>query len=335
VTVTTPLLVASLIATAAVLFAVAVLILARRGRGAAKHEPPAEPDSPYELLEVVGTGQMGTVHKARHRRLGRPVAIKTINPGNVDAEDAARFEREARTLAALHSPHTVSIHDFGTRADGSLYYVMELLSGIDLQAFVERHGAMAPERASYVLRQICHSLEEAHSIGLVHRDLKPSNVMLCKYGLDADFVKVVDFGLVKVGNLATEGAVPLTKEHTVLGTPAYLAPESLKGSRTVLPSADVYALGCIAFWLLTARLVFDYQQTSKMVAAHAGETPPPPSRHAPTGVPAELDALVLSCLAKQPESRPSAGELVQQLERLQLARAWTGEDARRWWQRVA
>jgi hypothetical protein len=327
----------------ALIFAVMVLTQPARGSGSTPSDRPAKPppapepepeqDSAYELLEVVGTGQMGTVHKARHRRLGRAVAIKTIKPGNVNHEDTARFEREARVIAGLYSPHTVSIHDFGTRSDGSLYYVMELLSGIDLQAFIERHGPMAPERAIYVLRQICHSLEEAHSSGLVHRDLKPSNIMLCKYGLDADFVKVVDFGLVKGGNLASESVGPLTKEHTVLGTPAYLAPESVKGSRQVLPSADVYALGCIAFWLLTARLVFDYQQLSQMVAAHVGETPSPPSRHVPTGVPPELDTLVLSCLEKQPERRPSAGELVRQLERMQLGRAWTSDDARRWWRR--
>jgi serine/threonine-protein kinase len=295
----------------------------------------SSPESAYELLDAIGSGQMGTVHRGRHRLLARPVAIKTIKPGNVDHEDLARFKREARAIAGLYSPHTVAVYDFGTRSDGSLYYVMELLAGIDLQRFIQQHGAMPPERAVYVLRQICHSLEEAHSVGLVHRDLKPSNVMLCKYGLDADFVKVVDFGLVKGAGAASGAAtveINLTKEHVVLGTPAYLAPESLKGSSKVMASADVYALGCIAFWLLTARLVFDYDQPLRMVGAHSTEAPSPPSRFAP-GVPRELDAIVLRCLEKQPERRPTASELFNTLEHLRFERAWTSEDARRWWQR--
>ena len=292
--------------------------------------PAAQPFA-YELLDEIGSGSMGTVQRARHRLLKRPVALKTINSESVDAEDIARFKREARLLAALHSPHTVALYDYGTQSDGSLFYVMELLDGVDLQAFVTKHGAMRPERAVYVLRQVCHSLEEAHATGLVHRDLKPANIMLCRYGRDGDFVKVVDFGLAKgaVGTATHE--LPLTKEQTVLGTPAYFAPENLAGSARVEAKADVYALGCVAFWLLTGRLVFDYDRAMPMVRAHTSEAPSAPSQHAAQHVPPELDQLVLRCLAKSPAERPSAAELLAALESLPLPRRWTSDDARNWW----
>ncbi len=284
---------------------------------------------PYQIVEQLGQGSMGAVYKARHRMLPRPVALKTIKPGSVDAEDVARFKREARVTSELCSPHTVALYDFGIRPDGSLYYVMELLHGIDLQRFITTYGPMPPARAVHVLRQICHSLDEAHAAGLVHRDLKPANVMLCQYGRDGDFVKVVDFGLVK-GALPTTAEIPLTKEHTVLGTPAYLAPESLQGSSKVDPRADIYAMGCMAFWLLTGRLVFEYDQALPMVRAHSSEAPPAPSRFVTAPMPQALDALVLQCLSKQPEQRPSAAALLRQLENLP-AGPWTADDARSWW----
>jgi serine/threonine protein kinase len=323
-------------AVAALAAAVVAWIFARGA--AAKPRPsslspasPGDPAASYELQKLLATGGMGEVWLARHRTLGRDVALKRIKAGEVDEEDAQRFEREAQVLSTLTSPHTVEVFDFGAMPGGGLFYAMELLDGIDLQTAIRKHGAMPPERVVYLLAQACASLKEAHDQGLVHRDIKPANFMICRYGGELDFLKVLDFGLVKKP-VGQRGDAGITRPAAVLGTAAYLAPESVKGSKFVDGRADLYALGAIGFWLLTGRLVFEYDRAMAMINAHLTETPPPSSRHSKFAVPPELDELLLACLAKDPKDRPAdAGTLRRRLEQVPLAERWDQDRAALWW----
>ena len=329
---------------AAVVAATAALLLARTraaARGPAAHassasDAPAPRDAgtPYELREQLAKGSMGEVWLARHRELGRDVALKRIKPGEVDAEDGQRFEREARVLSRLTSPHTVEIFDFGKLPTGELFYAMELLDGIDLQTAVRDYGPLPPERVVYLLRQACASLKEAHDQGLVHRDIKPANFMICRYGGELDFLKVLDFGLVKKPASAA-GEAGITRPAAVLGTAAYLAPESVKGSTLVDGRADIYALGAVGFWLLTKRLVFEHDRPMAMIRAHISEAPPKSSEHSHFAVPQALDQLLLDCLAKDPDARPAnAAVLRRRLEAVPLAERWDQERAAAWWSMV-
>ena len=294
--------------------------------------PPASSSglAAYELLERVGSGTMGEVWKAKHKYLSRVAAIKRIKAAVVDKEDVARFKREARATSALRSPHTVDVYDFGEDA-GGFFYAMEFLDGMDLQRMVSNNGPMPPARAIYILVQACHSLAEAHAQGVVHRDIKPGNMMLCRYGLDYDFLKMVDFGLAK--HSASSGKeAPLTRAGAVLGTAAYLAPESVKGSASVDARADIYALGAVAFWLVTGKLLFKYTNPMEMVKAHLLEEPPRTSSVSKFPIPKALDDLIASCLAKNPDQRPkSAEDLADQLSEIETTEGWTRQDARNWW----
>jgi eukaryotic-like serine/threonine-protein kinase len=295
----------------------------------------------YRLLERLGQGGMGEVWSARHRLLARPAAIKLIRPltgpSNLGSDAARRFEREAQALASLRSPNTVDLFDFGIADDGTFYYVMELLEGLDAERFVNTFGPMPAARVIFVLRQVCHSLSEAESISLVHRDIKPANIMLCRYGEDYDFVKVLDFGIVKAirkpGNgddLPTLAA--LTAEHVVQGTPAFIAPEQVLGGLPVDHRADIYGIGCLAYWLLTGRLVFTGETPMQLLIQHAQAAPEPPSSRTELPIPAELDAIVLACLAKDPSERPqTARELARRLDAVPVADEWTPELAGAWW----
>jgi len=287
----------------------------------------------YELVEKLGAGSMGEIWRGRHRRLGRGCAVKMLRKKAADWEDEQRFEREARVMAQLSSPHTVEIYDFGLRQDGSFYYVMELLDGIDLQKLVSQFGPLPARRVVHIMRQACHSLAEAHAAGLVHRDLKPANLILCRYGQDLDMLKLVDFGLAKEASPSAGRAKKLTRMHTVLGTAAYLAPESRAGSVHVDSRSDLYGLACIAFWLLTGRMVFEEKHPIRMVRAHVSAVPPRVTEFAPD-VPSELDAIIDKCLAKKPEDRiQDAQSLRKALETVCGDDGWTDEDAREWWKR--
>jgi serine/threonine-protein kinase len=280
---------------------------------------------------------MGEVYKATHRMLARPAAIKLIRPEVLAAlagESAQlavkRFRREAEAAAKLRSPHTVELYDFGETEDETLYFVMELLDGLDLQSLVQEHGAVPAGRVIHILRQVCESLDEAHTVGLVHRDIKPANIHLGRLGLLHDFVKVLDFGLVKSvkgpGNEDTLG----TAAGLTPGTPAYMAPEMAMGD-AVDGRADLYALGCVAYYLLTAQVVFEAANPLQMLAKHLREAPVPPSQRAVFPVPPALDRLVLACLAKAPEDRPrSAGELGRSLGAIE-GEPWGEELAMQWW----
>ncbi len=294
----------------------------------------------YELEDLVSVGGMGEVWRARHRLLARPAAVKLIRPemlGSTGEKDllVQRFRREAEAAASLHSPHTIDLFDFGLTRDGTFYYVMELLDGIDLEQLVRRFGPLPPGRVVHLLSQACHSLSEAHAAGLVHRDVKPSNLFCCRLGEEVDWVKVLDFGLVKRvprAGLALDAAEGshLTRPDAATGTPAYMAPEAILGE-TVDARADLYALGCVAYWLLTGRLVFEFSGPLQAMARHLTGDPSPPSQASELAIPQPLDDLVLACLAKDPARRPTSASAVA--ERLASAGAepWSAEQARRWW----
>jgi tRNA A-37 threonylcarbamoyl transferase component Bud32 len=286
----------------------------------------------YELRALLGRGGMGEVWEARHRQLARPVAIKLVRPERAqDGISPARFEREAKATARLKSAHTVQLYDYGITERGELFYVMELLEGLDLEALVERFGPVAPARVAHVLRQATESLQEAHARGLVHRDIKPGNLHLGRYGIRHDHLKVLDFGLVKGLRELEDGAVAVTADEHITGTPAYLAPEVITGG-PIDGRADLYALGCVAYFLLTGRRVFDETLGPLQVAvAHVTEDPEPPSRRGDVEVPRALEDLVLTLLEKDPVRRPDAWTLEEMLDELDLGERWTQGDARRWW----
>jgi eukaryotic-like serine/threonine-protein kinase len=290
----------------------------------------------YELIEPLGRGGMGEVWRARHNWLARPAAIKLIDARALGFEPAEslvrRFEREAQATAALHSPHTVELYDFGVTLDGIFYYVMELLDGLDLEQLVRRFGPVPPERAVHILLQACDSLADAHYTGLVHRDVKPANLYVCRKGLRSDFVKLLDFGLVKRAWSQEAVGESLTGEGLITGTPAYLAPEAALGSPHVDGRADLYALGCVAYWLLTGEKVFEADSPMQMIRHHIETIPVPPSRRAGRSLPPDVEAIVLQCLEKAPDRRPADAEaLAEQLSACRLDRGWTQERAREWW----
>ncbi len=295
----------------------------------------------YRLEEPLGKGGMGEVFRATHQMLARPAAVKLIRPEILGSSSPGaarviveRFRREAEAAASLRSPHTISLYDFGVANDGTFFFVMELLDGLDLETLVERFGPVPPERCVYLLRQVCESLQEAHSRGLVHRDIKPSNIFTCRLGLQVDFVKVLDFGLVKAVHEGGREATLLTLPDSTTGTPAYIAPEMVRGDRIADHRVDIYTLGCVAYWLLTGRLVFQAANAIQLMYQHANAIPVPPSQLSEFEVPEALDSAILACLAKFPEERPqSAAELSGRLLAALPGAGWTEEIAHRWWDR--
>ena len=306
----------------------------------------------YRLEHRMGMGGMGEVWLARHRMLARPAAVKLIRiealQGDAETADHAerRFEREAMATAMLRSPHTVELYDYGKSNDGALYYVMELLDGLDFDAVVRRFGPLPPERVIHLIVQACASLDDAHRHGMLHRDIKPSNLFLARLGTSYDFVKVMDFGLVKSVRSDPHGeATQLTGDGVTAGTPAYMSPEAITRDHPVDHRTDLYTLGCVTYWLLTGTPVFDGSSSMKMLIQHANEQPVAPSSRLrsrlsprlqsmsqPVEIPRPLDRVVLSCLAKHPDERPqSAGELAAALASVDLPSPWTPERASKWW----
>jgi serine/threonine-protein kinase len=231
----------------------------------------------------------------------------------------------------MRSPHTLNVYDFGVADDGTFFYVMELLDGFDLDELVERFGPVPAERAVYLLRQMCDSLAEAHEARLIHRDVKPANVYVCRYGLESDFIKLLDFGLVKHG-VSEAGAEKLTAGLIAGGTPAYMSPEQALGEEQIDHRSDIYAVGCVAYWLLTGTLVFKGSTTMETILMHVDRVPDPPSQRTELQIPPQLEAIVLACLEKTPEARPqTAEELATRLASVPLAREWNATRAREWW----
>ena len=292
----------------------------------------------YQLGDLLGQGGMGKVYRATHRMLSRPAAIKLIRPEMIGDGDSAagqlalkRFRREAEVAAGLRSPHTVELYDFGVAEDRTLYFVMELLEGMTLDTLVCEHGPVPANRAIHILRQVCASLAEAHARGLVHRDIKPTNIHIGRLGLEHDFVKVLDFGLVKsVTGPSSEGSLA-TEIGSTPGTPDYMAPEITVGE-SFDGRADLYAVGCVAYYLLTGHRVFEAANMFHVIARHLNDEPVRPSERAGTAIPPALERIVLACLAKRPDQRPqTAAELARLLAAVEVV-PWDETQAAEWWQ---
>jgi eukaryotic-like serine/threonine-protein kinase len=311
----------------------------------------------YRLVERLGKGGMGEVWRAEHRLLVRQAAIKLIS---IDADSAVdvrevqeRFRREAQSLATLRSRNTIELFDYGVTAEGTFFYVMELLDGMDLETLVDEYGPQPAARVIHFLIQACNSLAEAHDTGLVHRDIKPANLYVCRVADEVDVVKVLDFGLVRAAlrggdqvlpSAPSSGTMPaavagqaddarLTQMGQAMGTPAYMAPEQALGYESD-GRADIYALGCIGFWLLTGRLLFDRQGSLPMMMAHITEPPPAIEPYVAGFLPPELATLLKFCLAKQPADRPhDARALARALKAIHVppAEQWTEARAQTWW----
>ncbi|HSU40737.1 MAG TPA: serine/threonine-protein kinase [Polyangiaceae bacterium] len=292
----------------------------------------------YRLVERLGVGGMAEVWRAEHRLLARPAAVKLIRPkilvdhGPLEAERLLRlFLREARTTASLDSPHTIALYDFGTTREGAFYYVMELLHGLDLKTLIDRFGPQTPERAAYLLTQVCHSLAEAHDRNFVHRDVKPANIFTCELGGDVDFVKVLDFGLVLDRHPTAE---ELEDERRFVGTPAIMAPEMVRFQAPVDRRADLYAVGCVGYWLITGKRVFEAETRHDMLVMHAHQRPVTPSVRIGKPIHAGLEAVIMACLEKNPDRRPqTARELRERLNALSFEHPWSDERAALWWKR--
>ena len=293
----------------------------------------------YELHELIGSGGMGEVWKASHRTLARPAAVKLIRGDRLDSGDREaarevlqRFEREALAAARLRSPHTVSIYDAGVTGDGHFFYAMEYLEGVDLEDLVARFGPLPAERVVHLLLQACDSLADAHEHGMTHRDIKPANLHLSPRGPGLDFIKLLDFGLVQTGKRA-EDSTQLTAEGVTTGTPAYMAPEMAVRRNGVDGRADIYCLGCVAYWLLTGTRVFEADTGMALIVEHVKTTPVPPSRRTELPIPAELERIVMKCLEKDPADRfASARELAAALATVPLPASWNAIRADEWWQ---
>jgi eukaryotic-like serine/threonine-protein kinase len=287
----------------------------------------------YTLEEKIGEGGMGIVYRARHAMLRRPTAIKLLPPDKAGDENVVRFEREVQLTAGLSHPNTVAIFDYGRTADGIFYYAMEYLDGINLDQLVTLAGSQPARRVVHILKQVCGALAEAHDIGLVHRDVKPANIILCERGGMADVAKVVDFGLVKrfrSDDTATTTAA--TVQATLVGTPLYMAPESFSGPEQVDARSDLYALGAVAYVLLTGTPVFSARSLVEVGAHHLHTRPEPPSARLGRRLPAELENLVLRCLAKSPADRPpSARALRHDLDHYSATDPWSEAEAANWW----
>jgi eukaryotic-like serine/threonine-protein kinase len=283
----------------------------------------------YTLEEKLGEGGMGLVYKARHALLCRPTAVKLLPAELAGERNVKRFEREVQLTSSLTHPNTIAIYDYGHTPDGTFYYAMEYLEGLTLDDLVTYDGPQPAARVVHILRQVCGALAEAHGIGLIHRDIKPANLMLCARGGIPDCVKVLDFGLVKETS-HTEGT-EITNDGTLLGTPAFLAPEAIGNSEPIDARADIYALGAACYQLLAGVPVFQATTVIEMCAAHLHKVPESPSKRSGQRIPAYLEELVLSCLAKDPNARPSSVSAILEVLDRRSDVAWSMADARQWW----
>ncbi len=317
----------------------------------------------YQLEKKIGSGGMGEVWLARHKLLARKAAIKVIRPevlggnggrgsssggsggpggsgasGGSGGRDRTlattamkRFEREAQATATLTSAHTIDVYDFGIAHDGSFYYVMQYLDGLDLNTLVEQHGPVPVERAVHLLTQACASLADAHENGLIHRDIKPSNIFATRMGISHDFVKVLDFGLVKETN-ADMGATALTQQGMTSGTPAFMPPEIALAKQDVDGRADIYALGCVGYWLTTGQYVFPSESPMAMVVDHVKSEPEAPSTRTELPIPSRFDEVILQTLAKDPAVRfQSMREFAAALRQVPVPEPWDDARAEEWW----
>jgi len=283
----------------------------------------------YTLEEKIGEGGMGAVYRARHALLRRPTAIKLLSPEHAAGANVQRFEREVQLTSRLTHPNTIAIYDFGHTRDGIFYYAMELLEGLSLHDVCELDGPQPPGRVLHIMAQAASALAEAHDIGLIHRDVKPANILLCERGGVPDFVKVLDFGLVKEVDSSDPA---LSAANAIAGTPLYMAPESITRPTEVDARVDIYALGAVGYWLLTAEPPFAGANLVEICSHHLHSKPVPPSERLGRPVPPAMEALIMKCLAKSPDERPAnARELAAAVRELARDHAWTEDHARAWW----
>lgn len=318
-----------LIIAAIAIFAFSVVV-ARTRREAQKAAVEAQQLGQYTLDKKLGAGAMGIVYKGHHAMLRRPTAIKMLSIDKVNDTAIARFEREVKITCLLNHPNTIAIYDYGRTPEEVFYYAMEYIDGVDLQTLVEEYGPQPQSRVIHILLQMCGSLFEAHSLGLVHRDIKPANAMLSRRGCQPDFVKVLDFGLVKAADdgQSNAGGTGLT------GTPLYMSPEAIQSPLTVDACSDIYAVGAVGYYLLTGSSVFEASSIVELCQKHIDAIPVPPSKRGATDVSSQLEDAIMSCLEKSRSKRPqTARDLAQMLEKCPAATQWTREDGDAWWGR--
>lgn len=296
---------------------------------------------PYRLVAKLGQGAMGVVWEARHALLRRPTAIKLLAPGTGGERAMARFEREVQLTAGLTHPSTIAIYDYGRTNEGVFYYAMELLQGINLHQLVGFDGPLPPGRVVHLLRQACGALSEAHAAGLIHRDIKPANLMMCVYGGIPDFLKVLDFGLVKdiggveIGSDGQNGPATdatLSQDGSLLGTPLYMAPEGMTDPGKIDVRADLFALGAVGYYLLAGVSPFPGRTAIEVFQRERQGPPRPLAAAARHPVSPSLEAVILDCLAMRREDRPQSAEALEaRLEACDVQPIWKREDARAWW----
>lgn len=288
----------------------------------------------YKLIEKIGEGGMGIVYKAHHSLLRRETALKLLPPEKADANSLDRFEREVQLTCRLTHPNTIQVYDYGHTPDGIFYYAMEYLDGLNLHELVQRYGAQPEERVAHILKHVCESLAEAHSLGLIHRDIKPANIFLTDRGGVADRVKVLDFGLVKHLTSAPDAVqnLEIAGEDGIVGTPNFIAPETIRDPNQCDARSDLYSVGVLGYFLLTGREIFDGQSIAELCRKHLEELPIPPSQRSGKPVHAPFESLLLRCLEKDPARRPAtATELALELEACQLTQRWTPAQRTAWW----
>jgi eukaryotic-like serine/threonine-protein kinase len=318
-----------LVASAVAIFAF-TLIVARLQREAQKAAIEAKQLGQYRLETRLGAGAMGVVYKGHHAMLRRPTAIKMLQVDKVNEAAIVRFEREVQITCKLNHPNTIAIYDFGRTPEGVFYYAMEYLDGIDLQTLVERYGPQPEGRVVHILQQVCGSLYEAHSLGLVHRDIKPANIMLNRRGSEADVVKVLDFGLVK----ALDDGKSSSETNGLSGTPLYMSPESIQTPDSVDGRSDLYAVGAVGYFLLTGQTVFQANSLAELCQKHIASVPEPPSQRLGRSISPELENALMACLEKTRARRPqTARDLTKQIEASEIPRGWSRDEAEAWWGR--
>ena len=313
------------------LVAAAIALSSRRIYGLQREVRRAERLGQYTLEDKIGEGGMGAVYRARHAFLRRPTAIKLIRSEMASPETMARFEREVQLTSQLTHPNTIAIYDYGRTPDGIFYYAMEHLPGLPLDQVIHDDGPQPEARVVHLVKQICASLAEAHRISLVHRDVKPANVMLCERGGTYDVVKVLDFGLVKALRTGDDSGV--TGVDDLVGTPLYMAPEAVIAATGVSPRSDIYAVGAVAYALLTGQEVFAGKSGVEIIGHHLHTAPRPPSERLGRPLTPFLERLIMNCLSKLPEDRPAdAGAMLVALDEGWTGPAWTQREAAEWWQ---
>jgi CHASE1-domain containing sensor protein len=329
------------VATIGALSALLGLVMATALRTIVRLRRQVEKVGPYRLVARLGHGAMGVVWEARHALLRRPTAVKLLAPGTEGERALARFEREVQLTAGLTHPSTIAIYDYGRTSDGVFYYAMELINGINLLQLVGFDGPLAPSRVVHLLRQACGALAEAHAAGLIHRDIKPANLMISVYGGIPDFLKVLDFGLVKdigaaeIGNGPTAAAAPidpgLSHDGTLLGTPLYMSPEGMSDPAHVDARTDLFALGAVGYFLLTGHSPYPGRTAIEVFAMERRGPPPRLAQASPKPVPRDLEEALMACLSFDREKRPASAEALDAMLEACAVEPWTRDMARAWW----